>query len=90
MKQQAKLWPVWVAAEEECTYRTVKLTVERFICTLFVQAACWNCSYAEICGCGWGWVRHWGCVIQLRFVVDGVQTKVRAKENSLAQAHPNK
>ena len=24
------------------------------------------------------------------FVVDGVQTKVRAKENSLAQARPNK
>jgi len=60
--QQAKLWPVWVAAEEECTYKTVKLTVEHFICTLSLQAACWNCnSYAcnaEICGCGWGSARH--------------------------------
>ena len=40
-------------AEEENTYRTVKLG---YLCTLLVQAVCWNCTsyicYTEICGRG--------------------------------------
>ena len=47
MKQQAKLWTLWVA-------RTVKF-IGHF---MLVQAAGWNIVPPEICGCRWGGVRR--------------------------------
>jgi len=80
---------VWVAAEEECTYKTVKLTVEHLYVPCLYRLHVAILKFVGVVGVRLG-IR--GLSYNYARVLDGeTKSKVCAKEKSLAQAcSPNK